>query len=90
MLLLVRGPVQIMQRVRVSGKMVGGPRLLGRSFILPLKDGITFILSTSFPGMNDECKGDKILDMTGAGGLDRTKLQIIDGVVEAVRAHYNL
>jgi hypothetical protein len=49
-----------------------------------------YILSTSFPGMADECKGDKILDMENAGGLNHTELQIIDGAVEAVRTYYGL
>jgi hypothetical protein len=57
---------------------------------LPLEDGITCILTTPFSGMTDECKGDKVLEMTAAGGLNRTELQIVDGAIEAVRAHYGL
>ena len=66
------------------------PKILHPTDPLHLKDGITYILSTSFPGMTDECKGDKILDLTAAGGLNCMELQIMDGAVDAVREHFGL
>jgi hypothetical protein len=53
---------------------------------LPLRDGITLLLATPFPGMADDCKGDQILKMTETGGLNRTEEKIIQGAIEAVLA----
>jgi hypothetical protein len=55
---------------------------------LPLRDGITLLLATPFPGMLDECKGDQILKMTETGGLNRTEEKIIQGAIDAVLAYH--